>query len=67
MPALDELRNEDRPLWMPRGSVRAIIALIFSIAVAYLGVTGEIEAERMVEIIMVILAFYFSSKAGEKK
>jgi|Deesub1362A_J573_1020465.scaffolds.fasta_scaffold05473_8 hypothetical protein len=67
MPALDEVSDTSRPLWMPRGSVRAIIAIIFSCAVAYLGVSGSIEAERMVEIIMVILAFYFGSKAGEKK
>ncbi|RLI77982.1 hypothetical protein DRP05_08685 [Archaeoglobales archaeon] len=59
--------KSDKPLWMPRGSIRGLIALIFTVSVAYLGVNGSIEADRMVEIIMVILAFYFGSKAGEKK
>ena len=54
------------PLWMPRGSVRALIAIIFSLTVAYLGIKGHIQPDRMVDIIMVILAFYFGSKVKEK-
>lgn len=57
----------EKPLWMPKGSVRAIIALMFSGSVAYLGVAGKIQADRMVEIVMMILAFYFGAKAGGQK
>jgi len=51
------LLQRDAPLWMPRGSVRAIIALI--IVLGYFIKTGTIDKD----IVMLVLGFYFGSRA----
>ena len=47
--------NENQPLWLPEGSVRAIIAL--AVVAAFL--FGQIT---QLEIVTLILGFYFGQK-----
>ncbi|WP_456478120.1 hypothetical protein [Geoglobus ahangari] len=53
--------NENQPLWMPRGSVRAIIAL--AIVIGYIAINRTVDKE----LVMLVLGFYFGSKMGERQ
>ncbi|WP_148208697.1 hypothetical protein [Archaeoglobus profundus] len=53
-----ELLRRNAPLWMPRGSIRAIIAL--TIVFGYFIKTGTIDKD----IVMLVLGFYFASRAA---
>jgi len=52
---LDLLHNE--PLWMPKGSVRAILSL--TVVAAWIG--GAIDNT---EVVLMVLAFYFGSRTA---
>ena len=47
------------PLWIPKGNVRAIIALVM--VVGYVATTGKVDKD----LVMLILGFYFGSKVRE--
>jgi len=49
--------DSTKPLWMPSGSVRSIIAL--AVVVAYI-VTDAIAEE----VLLLVLGFYFGSRNG---
>ncbi|AIY89897.1 hypothetical protein [Geoglobus acetivorans] len=53
--------NENQPLWMPQGSVRAIIAL--AIVIGYIVINRAVDKE----LVMFVLGFYFGSKMGERR
>ncbi len=56
-----KLLDKNSPLWLPPGSVRALIALI--IVIGYVAVNGTVDKE----LIMLVLGFYFGSRlAGGK-
>jgi len=64
MPALDEgrgLLNRNAPLWMPPGSVRALIALV--VVLGYFIKTGTVDKD----IVMLVLGFYFGVRAVSGK
>ncbi len=52
------LLNGDAPLWMPPGSVRALIAI--AVVVGYFIKTGSVDKD----IVMLVLGFYFGSRAA---
>ncbi len=57
----ERLLDKNSPLWLPPGSVRALIALI--IVIGYVAVNGTVDKE----LIMLVLGFYFGSRlAGGK-
>jgi len=58
--------SEDKPLYLPKGSVRAVIALAFTVTLCYLAMVGKIDSQRLIEIVMAIIGFYFGSKAGRE-
>ena len=64
---IKEAIEDDLPLGLPKGSIRAIIALIFS-AGAVVGqiITGDVP-EWMVAILSAIIGFYFAGRAAAKK
>ena len=57
--------NSKEPLWLPRGSVRAILALIFVIVFAGLAWTGQIEPKEFGLIVAVVVTYYFAGKANQ--
>ena len=58
--------NEDEPLGLPEGSVRALIALALVITMcAIAGVTGEIP-EEILGIVGIIIGFYFGTRTVTK-
>jgi hypothetical protein len=58
--------SRKEPLWLPPGSVRAIIALIlvatFAVVVVRSGIV--IEAKDLNTIVILVLGFYFIAKAA---
>ena len=59
--------NSKEPLWLPKGSVRAIIALaVVGAGIGMFAIKGNIP-EALVGIIGMIVGFYFGKKAGEEK
>jgi len=59
------------PLWMPKGSVRAMITIIatvgFGVAVTYSMMTGISIPESLSSIVITIIAFYFGTRANGKE
>lgn len=57
-----------QPLWMPKGSVRAIIALLIIIPVTVLALTSNIaiNADQFVGLVTMIIGAYFVQKAGAR-
>lgn len=55
-----------QPLWMPKGSVRAVIALLIIIPVTVLALTSDIKmnADQFVGLVTMIIGAYFVQKAG---
>ena len=54
--------NKNQPLWMPSGSVRAILALMLVIVTCYLAVSSQITGEAFLTIASAVVAFYFGTK-----
>ena len=62
-PKITEKDNiENNPLWLPPGSVRAIIALALTALVFYLAVIGSLQADKVLAILGVVVGFYFGTK-----
>lgn len=57
--------NRSQPLWMPRGSVRAILALALVGALIALVLTGQAVNEGFAAIAASVVAYYFAGKNGE--
>jgi tryptophan-rich sensory protein len=58
--------NPQEPLWLPPGSVRAIIAIILVAVFAVVAIRSAItiEAKDLVTIVILVLGFYFIAKAA---
>lgn len=54
--------NKEQPLGLPKGSVRAIIALGVVLSAVYMLARGKLDPETFVMITAVITGFYFVSK-----
>ena len=61
---MEELMN--KPLFLPKGSVRAILALGTVGAAAYFMSRGTISFENFMAMTAVVYAFYFGSKKAEE-
>lgn len=63
--------NDARPLWMPQGSVRAIITLLFSITVVVVACLGQKGIlEMLLPIATYTIGQYFGTRSNfdtEKK
>lgn len=53
-----KMLNQEKPLWLPSGSVRSVLAL--AIVGAYIG--GYIP----IEVAMTVIGFYFGARTDEK-
>jgi len=59
------MTDQRGPLWMPYGSVRAVLAL------ALVGVTcagfliGKIPSDAFVPLVVAVTSFYFGTKAAQ--
>ena len=54
--------KNDRPLGMPTGSVRSIIALTTVGTLAYGFVAGLIQADFFEKVVLLVVGSYFASK-----
>lgn len=52
----------DNPLFLPAGSVRSLLALLFASVAAYCVVAGIELKEPMMNLLFVIVGFYFGNK-----
>lgn len=58
--------NPRQPLWLPPGSVRAILALMLVTATIALAFLGLLDPGTMATLATAAVAFYFGQKVGEK-
>lgn len=62
------MTDPKQPLWLPRGSVRALIAfsLLAIVAVTlFVPVAAEATSTAMVALLGIAIRDYFSSRAGQ--
>ena len=57
----------NEPLGLPKGSVRAIIGLVFTLSVVVAIFIGKPVPEEVFGFIGAIIGFYFGSRAYESK
>lgn len=58
------MRNANQPLWLPPGSVRAILALVLVLAVVALAFAGRIDAKEILPLASLVVGAYFVQKAA---
>ena len=60
--------NPNEPLWLPPGSVRAIISLVLVVplAVIFLRSAIVISADQAIGVVTIVLAAYFIQKGSQK-
>jgi hypothetical protein len=56
---------ENQPLYLPKGSIRALLALITVISAIYLLAIGKIGVQEFGVIVGAIIAFYFTNRAKD--
>jgi uncharacterized membrane protein len=58
-----------QPLWLPEGSVRAIIAILLVLAFVWVVIRSGIviEAKDLNTIVILVLGFYFIAKAAAQR
>lgn len=56
--------DKTQPLWLPKGSVQAILALIVTGTFAFLAVTGKLDPKDVLNVVLLVLGFYFIVKAA---
>lgn len=54
------------PLGLPRGSVRSVIALLFSATTSYLFATGQAIPNELMLLVGVVVTFYFKTRSDEQ-
>lgn len=59
--------SNNQPLWMPSGSVRAIIALLLVIPLAIIALRSGITltGDQLIGVVGLVVTAYFVQKAGE--
>jgi hypothetical protein len=55
--------NPKAPLWMPYGSVRALLAIALLVVVCVLALNKGITGEAFLTIVAVVIGFYFGAKS----
>lgn len=60
--------NPRQPLWMPQGSVRAVLALLIIVPVTVVAVRSNItfSADQLIGLASLVLTAYFVSKAAAR-
>lgn len=56
------IKSPPEPLWLPRGSVRSLLALAIVFATVYMWITGKNINEVQVTILTLILKEYFQAR-----
>ncbi len=59
------MNEEKSPLGLPSGSVRSIIAIILVLILAYGFCVRLVAVQIVVDIVLIIIGFYFGSRASE--
>ena len=57
--------NDNEPLWMPEGSVRAILALIIVITCLVYTFVYRADSSTLNVVMMAVLGFYFNAKKAK--
>jgi len=56
-----------QPLWLPAGSIRAILALLLVTVVCVMAMQARITGEAFLTIASAVVAFYFGAKLAASK
>ena len=55
--------NDQQPLGLPKGTIRALIALIVTVSACYVWITKGELPDQLYQGTMVVWGFYFAQKA----
>ena len=60
--------NPNQPLWLPKGSVRSLLALVIVVPVAVIALSSgiAISGDQFVGLVTLVLTAYFVDKANVK-
>lgn len=58
--------DELNPLWLPKGSVRAILAISLIVTLMYLSITTGDIPDAVLGITSIIIGFYFGKRDNDK-
>ena len=59
--------RDDKPLWLPEGSVRAILALVLTGAAVLASFVDALPGEYLFPAALTVNAFYFGSAPQRKR
>ena len=51
--------NGENPLWLPPGSVRAVVLVAICTTAIYLAITGFLDPTYFMNIVMIVFGYYF--------
>lgn len=57
--------NSKAPLWLPYGSIRALLALALVGVTCVMALTDRITGEAFLTLVSAVVAFYFGTKAAQ--
>lgn len=60
---VDEIEKETEPLWLPKGSIRAILVLVALFSSLALLVKGYIVPEWFISLVIMSFGFYFGTRS----
>lgn len=55
------------PLFLPEGSVRAIIAIALTLTFCVMAYEARVIPEFFIAILGIVIGFYFGKRSGEKE
>ena len=61
------MANNNNPLWMPKGSVRSILALGLAFGTLTYGFIFKQFPQELIGIVGTIIGFYFGTRSGKEK
>lgn len=47
--------------------IKSLVTLVATVVFAYLSVTGKIDADKFMNLYLIIIAFYFGSQTGKRE
>jgi hypothetical protein len=56
--------DKSQPLWLPKGSVRAILALVVVVAYVARFLGGTVEPVDFLPLVTLVIGYYFGQKAA---
>ena len=64
MPTKKEENKDQNPLWLPEGSIRAIVFFMVMLVFCYMTIVRYIPVEAFIGVISVMVGYYFGKTSA---